>query len=328
MRISARFYRVSSIITVLMLAVLMLGNLPQALAANLSATNAPIVAGGTVVFSGGGFSPSEMLSVWTTAPNGDVAAKSQISADGQGQASYSLPTFGYAYGIWSLTLHGLSSGAEAIAAFEVISSQPVTPAPSPTPAPNPADAANVPQGGLNVEPKVAYAGQAVTISGSGFAPDELISLWDTSPQGSVYKLNAVRSDDNGNLIYVYGAKGPATGIWAITAHGQVSGVEKTGFLQVISNATVTAQLQLTPDKGDTNTQFTVQGKNFLPEETFSFWLTAPDNQVYPGFQGKTDANGSFSFTYSIPAYKPGSWAITANGRTSSRQVVAYFTLQN
>ena len=296
---------------------LLLFNPGAVLAANLSVTNAPLVAGQTVNFSGDGFTPNETLSAWTTDPNGWAAAVNSVTADGGGQISYTLDTLGHITGRWYLTLHGLSSGLEAITPFDLSAGRVTLPDPT-------SDSGPVPQGGLQVTPDSGYAGQVFQFSGSGFAVKEIIKLWETTPLGQAYALGEMYADDNGKLTYNYTGHGILAGIWAVTAHGMSSGLERVGYLRLLTKTEGVANLQVSPDHGNNTTFFEVTGTNFFAYETYSYWFTAPDGMTYGGGRGVTANDGSLSFHCFIPDGKIGRWSIAVKGLTSNRQVIGFF----
>lgn len=85
-----------------------------------------------------------------------------------------------------------------------------------------------------------------------------------------------------------------------------------------------------PGSGGPGTVFTVQGEGFSPNEGVSLWLTAPDTQVRPiETQPSADAAGSITgagIRFSSAGFTNGRWAITAQGISSGRAVVGYFTV--
>jgi hypothetical protein len=314
--------------------------LSPVLAANLSATNSPQLPGGIVYFSGDGFAPGEALDAIVTGPDGKSTAIKYGGADDQGQVAYSFNTAGCAIGRWYLTLRGQSSQIQATAFFDVVNnlSDP-TPTPggsipnpgttpgagSPTPGPTEAP---VPKGDLQVTPETTYAGQTVNITGGGFKPNEQVGLWETDPNKIANSLGFISSDADGNINYNYKSHGPAEGIWAVTAHGNTSGTEKSGFFRVRVTSDALPSIRLDPDHGNKDTLINVFGTNFFPSEIYTYWATAPDGQVYAGVQFPTLSDGSFYFLYNLPSNPlPGRWAITVQGLYSNRQAVANFTLE-
>jgi hypothetical protein len=292
------------------------------LAASLSATNASVVAGQPVNFSGDGFTPNETLSAWTTDPNGWPAAVSSLVADSDGHISYTIDTLGHIVGRWYLTVHGLSSKAEAIAPFDLLAGIITSPDPNPT-----ADPASgpVPQGGLQVTPDTGPIGQVFQFSGSGFAVKEIIRLWETTPLGQAYKLGELYADGDGKLSYTYTGHGVIAGIWAVTAHGMTSGIEKVGYLRLITKTEGVASIQVSPDHGNSTTLLEVTGSNFLASETYSYWATAPDGMTYDAGRGLIATDGTLSFHFFMPDTKVGRWSITVDGLSSKRQAIAFFT---
>lgn len=90
-----------------------------------------------------------------------------------------------------------------------------------------------------------------------------------------------------------------------------------------------AKGNLTPAVGLVGQTFTFSGSGFRSKENVSFWLTAPGGAVYafdaPIESDKNGAIGPFSFV--IEEGDPlGTWAFTAQGVKSERNVVAYFVV--
>jgi hypothetical protein len=280
------------------------------------------IVGTTLTFNVDGFQAGESINTWTTDPNGFALAQPGTTADSAGKATYSLSTLGYMTGHWNLTFHGQTSKHDVIKSFDLVTNIPPEPgASTPTPAPS----TDVPQGGLTVSPNTGYSGQTFQVTGSGYAPREQISLWDVSPLGQVNKIDLLLySDLNGNVSYSYAKSSTTAGIWAITLHGLTSGVEKTGFLRLLTQVSDVASVTLSPDHGAAGTVFTANGKNFFNNEPYSYYLSAPDNSVYAGKTATTNGDGTLSFTFGFPSAQPGRWAITVTGITSRRQVVVYF----
>lgn len=312
--------------------------LSTALAANLAATNSPQLPGGIVNFTGDGFGANEILDAIVTGPDGKTLAIKYGNSNDQGQVFYSFNTDGCATGRWYLTLRGQVSKTEATTFFDVtldLSAPTPTPGggPAPTPVPGggavptPTPAAP-PQGSMQVTPGVDYAGQLFNITGSGFKVRETVVLWETDPNKVVGTLPSITSDDQGNITYNYQSHGPTAGIWAVTAHGQTSGVEKTAFFRVLTTASALPDVRLDPTQGNSGTAINVYGTNFFPSETYTYWATGPDGTVYGGVRFIALKDGSLYFLYNLPNATPGRWAITVHGIYSNREAVAYFISSN
>ncbi|HEX2915266.1 MAG TPA: hypothetical protein VH186_31165 [Chloroflexia bacterium] len=293
------------------------------LAASATAQPAPQVAGQPVTFSATGFTPGEPVSAWTTSPDGTAAALPQLTADNSGSVSFGLSTLGFVSGQWYVTLHGIRSALEAIAPFQLVDSLPDSPAPTPTP---PVDSQAVPQGGLQVSPSSGFVKQIFQLSGSGYAPGEKISLWQTSPLGEANSLGTIYSDPHGNFSYTYQSYISISGLWSITAHGLISGTEKSGYFLINSaeQGEVSASASISPNHGYSSSGITVNGVNFLPSETYSYWFTGPDQRVYAGGRATTNADGTLSFKCNLPDSTTGQWVITIHGLQSNRQTQVTF----
>ncbi|MBC8159802.1 MAG: hypothetical protein H7Z42_01170, partial [Roseiflexaceae bacterium] len=85
-----------------------------------------------------------------------------------------------------------------------------------------------------------------------------------------------------------------------------------------------------PSSGGPGTVFSVQGEGFAPNEGVSLWLTAPDSQVRPiEPRPAADAAGSISgasIRFSSAGFANGRWAVTAQGLSSGRTSVGFFTV--
>jgi len=199
--------------------------------------------------------------------------------------------------------------------------------PIPTVTPTPLPAATT----LRANPAQVYGGQSIQITGGGFTPNETLKIWETAPDTTTTGLIDIKSDSRGDIDYTYHSHGPLAGVWSITAHGMVSGVEKvaTFALTDYSPAGQEATLKLSRTHGTINDSIDLHGSNFNPDEPYTFWVTAPDGKVYAGEQDSDDRNvsnhGEVNLTYTLPAAKPGQWAFTVYGLFSKRQAIAYFT---
>lgn len=178
---------------------------------------------------------------------------------------------------------------------------------------------------LTVSPLTDYAGQPFQITGSGFAPNEEVKLWETDPQTTVNALPAIKSDANGNINYTYKSHGPLAGRWAVTFHGMTSGVQKVAYLTLVDFVNGTAMINVGPQHGDTNSVIEVHGANFFPGEPYYYHWTAPDGTDQPGHRQYVLHHGEFRFHTQVLTAKPGTWTLTVTGLWSGRQATATFT---
>ena len=91
-----------------------------------------------------------------------------------------------------------------------------------------------------------------------------------------------------------------------------------------------AGVRLSPGSGGPGQVFTVQGEGFQAGEAVALWVTAPDTQVRPIDQ-RAYADGSGSITssavrFSTGGFANGRWALTAQGVSSGKALVGYFTI--
>ncbi|GAB4203791.1 MAG: hypothetical protein OHK0022_28340 [Roseiflexaceae bacterium] len=92
-----------------------------------------------------------------------------------------------------------------------------------------------------------------------------------------------------------------------------------------------AALRVTPATGPTGQIFSVAGEGFLPGETVSLWLTAPDGAVR-AIQRQLDADDKGSISAAglrfatDGSFRAGRWRITAQGVSSGRAAIAAFTI--
>ncbi|MCL5256943.1 MAG: hypothetical protein M1319_03990 [Chloroflexi bacterium] len=167
-----------------------------------------------------GFSANEQVGVWWNAPDGTIIRsvnEETRSVDGNGRligATWS--TTGDMPGIWSLVVHGITSGHTAVVYYEISSANTNVPAASDIPAPVNA----------TIGPNTGVAGTLFKTSFSGFKPGEPVGYWFNSPEGVA--LEAVNQgvnwvNDDGVLDNVTGSSGMEPGLWSCVVQGIISG---------------------------------------------------------------------------------------------------------
>ncbi|GAB4206586.1 MAG: hypothetical protein OHK0022_33840 [Roseiflexaceae bacterium] len=88
-----------------------------------------------------------------------------------------------------------------------------------------------------------------------------------------------------------------------------------------------------PPAGTTGQTFSFEATGFNPDEQIAVWATAPGGEVL-GYDGSITANSqgvvpAGTIGFSTDGETPtGTWAITAQGRDSGAQAIAYFVLLN
>lgn len=182
-------------------------------------------------------------------------------------------------------------------------------------------------------------------AGTGFTAGELISLWATTPDGGTTPIDGTMADSTGNFSVEVSF--PSAGTWAVTAHGQTSGVEvvstyavgDTGALPTsatqpgIPGTTLPAQGSgsVTAPDGSTYPQVAVgapvafTGTGFTAGEPLAFWQTAPDSTT-AAILGSQNSNTTGGFTASVSFATPGFWQVTAHGLTSGHEVIGRYVV--
>jgi hypothetical protein len=181
--------------------------------------------------------------------------------------------------------------------------------------------------------------------GTGFTAGELISFWATTPDGGTTPLDGTVADTNGSFSIEVSF--PSAGTWAVTAHGQTSGVEVISTYAVsgtgappasttapgIPGTTLPAQGSgsLTASDGSTYPQVAVgapvtfTGTGFTAGEPLAFWQTAPDSKT-AAILGSQNSNASGGFTAGVSFTTPGFWQVTAHGINSGHEVIGRYVV--
>jgi hypothetical protein len=193
--------------------------------ANVGALNAaptveiePTTTPGAYKFRARGFYDEEGISFWVTGPNGQVQGigdNKETDSRGRLTIERTLPRH-FQPGRWAITAHGQRSRREAIGYFEL-----------PYRAPNAV---------VLVTPAQVPTTSAMTIAGSGFGRNDVVSFWFTAPDGrTIPGANLVQATHSGDFTFPY-LLGPSAqvGTWTVSAYGMKSdhfGVAVFEFIQ-------------------------------------------------------------------------------------------------
>jgi hypothetical protein len=294
---------------------------PATTASNvLPAGTLPSGIGAPVSFSGSGFTASEQIALWETAPDSTVTPLTAIQADTTGAftTSVTFPTAGN----WQVTAKGVTSGVQVIGSYAVGTTS-VTGLPATAPVSS-TTAGVLPPGTLS-----AGIGTPVTFSGSGFTANEHISLWETGPDSIVTPLSGTGTDSTGafNVSITF----PTAGNWQITAQGLTSGVQVIGHYAVGTTGATSSSVVPTNGGGFSpvppvalGAPVTFSGSGFNGGETIKLWDTAPNAIVTPLSDVAADSSGRFTATVTFPDV--GNWQITAHGIVSLHEVIGRYTI--
>jgi len=171
-----------------------------------------VASGSTLTISASGFTSGERLSTWASSFRGTVYPTSGTTADSNGKATIGIHVRRFwEPGWWAVTVHGISSGREAITTFQIM--------PSP------------PNGSIDVSPTSARPGMMVNFHGTGFNANDSVQAWVTAPNQTVSPLNCTTtgSETTCNNLTVSATgevwfsftvpAGAQTGTWYVTAYG-------------------------------------------------------------------------------------------------------------
>lgn len=168
----------------------------------------------------GGFQPGERVGVWWNAPDGTIIRsvnEETRPVDGKGQlAGATWSSAGDMPGIWSLVVHGIGSGHEAVVYYEVTGATAGTPAFDGIPDPVSA----------TISPSIGPASTLFKTTFSGFSPNEPVGYWFNTPEGVAQEavnrgVNWV--NDDGVLDNFTGSSGMEPGLWSCVVQGIQSG---------------------------------------------------------------------------------------------------------
>jgi hypothetical protein len=309
--------------------------------------NARVIAEADQTFriEGEGFRPGERVRFLLSSPECEcrpTTLEPQPLADVNGSISYAQVRFNtrdYARGRWYLTAQGQTSNRAGIAQFFVGVAPPVGQ-----------------PGGVFVgtTPQTAGFGQAVIVQGSGFQPNEPVSLWLTAPDQSVRGIpESPTADGSGSIsganIRIAIDTTFRVGTWFITAQGRSSGRQAIGTFRVEAGAPPPAQRpgdparlgilihnelrvsgagSITPLAAPPGAGFVFNASGFDPNEKVGVWLTRPAGAgVEPIDERLVQRKGSsVRVAFRVDRDQQGIWTVTAQGASTGRAVTAPFKL--
>ncbi len=285
--------------------------------------------GTTFVITCIGFDPNEMVTAWTTEPDGQVTPAPGGKTDKHGTFSLAFTSqFGgisVALGQWAVTVRSAKTGLTMIGRF------------------------NVSGGTEGVKGALLTADSTGFVTGMGFLPGEPVSVWVEFPNGdcsgnwagippigiSTLPFGTVTADADGVIQFQFSvSKYLCRGTYHIVARGVKSGIGGEIFLtQVNVNVTESAVLTVTPTNAFIiGSHLVFEGTGYGAKEPVSCWETTPQGAALPIGSVTADASGSFSigFTtglFGIVGEGPiGEYAMTCKGGVTGATGIARFTL--
>jgi len=271
---------------------------PSGGATTLTIAPASSTRGGAVSVSGGGFTPNEAVDLTIDGVSTPLAT---LHADAAGVLPATTITIPYAatVGARTLTARGTTSGKTATAALTL----------------------NAVTATLTVVPASSTRGGSVTVSGSGFAAGETITV----TIDDVATPLAVAHADNAGLLPVTPVTIPYTatvGARTLTATGAVSGRKAMAPLTLTA---VVATVSLVPATTNRGGLLTVSGANFAAGEAITITadgVITPLATITATAQGLVPPTG-VSVPYTLAA---GPHTLRLTGATSGRVATAPFTV--
>ncbi len=245
--------------------------------------------GTSISFTGSGFAPNETVAVTF---NGNAIASATASSTGAFSYSYT-PSLTATNASFVFT--GETSGASNKIAIGI--------------APYAAY--------LQLSTYYAQGGSPITISGTGFAPNETVTLKDNGVTFGSTSANTSGSFSYSGVI-PFGAAGPTT----LNAIGTSSGASAAA---TITLAKVYTNLQLGSYAGAPGSAVDFIGSGYLPNEMLS--LTSDRTGATPVYTFQADAAGNFNNSgYSIPvSWTGGPLVLTVSGNHSfSTTSITYY----
>jgi hypothetical protein len=170
----------------------------------------------------------------------------------------------------------------------------------------------------------------VVVAGAAFAPGELVGLWLTFADGSVFGVDrediaaaadgtfAVRVTLDASLPvgrHTFSARGKSSGLGAAVAFMLLpgSGPSPTSGARLLVEPATVRQLETV----------VLNAHGFGANEAVSFWLTLPNGSVIGLGQVTADRTGTVAEPLTMPGWLPvGRYAVTARGHTSGATAIA------
>lgn len=265
----------------------------NAVQAGLSISPTSGVAGSRIAIAGRGFSGNERVAI---SVNGTLISALAADTAGNFTAALTLPaTVGT--GTLTITATGESSHKVAGASFSVTAAERIT---------------------LNVQGQQAgktvtiYSGGAFTLSGTGYGPNEVLTI---SVAG--HELQVIRADSQGNFanVKVTIPSSIAAGSQALVVTGQSS--HRAGTLGLSVVARPSASLTFTPSTFTPGKVVQIKGAGFQPGELVQIAIAGGSPFLTP----TADANGNFILNAVLPGgLSTGAVHITAIGAASHATV--------
>ncbi len=214
-----------------------------------------------------GFGPSETVEIRWDSETGPVLTRLTTSGNGSGSGSFTIP-LDSARGSHPITGLGTTSTVRAWSAVEVLALD------------------------VTVAPAAGSPRQRVTVSGSGFAPNETVDVfWD----GNTTPAENATADASGNATVVSSAPLMPTGDHPVKLKGRTSGRQGT------ARFTVVPSISLYPTSGPGGTVVTVKGRGWGRGATVGvYWNRTSSSSGVRVCNLTASSTGSFTCQFTVP----------------------------
>ncbi len=185
---------------------------------------------------------------------------------------------------------------------------------------------------ITIQPETAPQNSTITMTLSGFLPDEEVTIWQTLPDLSVNALGNIEVDNAGGAtVSLFVSSANPTGTHAFSARGNTSLREATAYLELTlgEGAAPSSRIQILvrAEIGPQGSTFTFTGNGYQPDEEVAIWINLPNDTVQGLGRVRTDVEGTFELTLSLgSSYPEGVYELTAFGLKSKLTGITPFEL--
>lgn len=189
---------------------------------------------------------------------------------------------------------------------------------------------------LTAAPANPRQNDTVTLTGAGFSPGEVVSVWITYPDYTVFGVAEIVTNGDGSFSYPYlpdflGATFTPTGRYTYTAFGQSSGREVYATIDVAIGAApgTSAGVVLTaePRRDTQGSYYVFSGTGYGTDEEVAVWLRYPDNHVEDLGRVTAGPSGRIEYVLYVGGAPVGHYAFTAQGLRNGGTGIAEFDVR-
>lgn len=273
----------------------------------------------SITLSLSGFRSEETVTLWQTFPDFSVVGLGEVDVDENGSATLSLfVSSANPVGTHSFSARGNTSRRLATATFDLTLGEG-----SPS-----SDGIQI-----LVRSEVAPQGNSFAFTGSGYAPDEDVSLWINLPPAAgnaVVDQGRVRTDRAGvfQATLELSSSYPE-GRYQLTAYGNESGLTGIVTFELMRGGAdlpreTDPTVRVSPARARQFEIVSIEGEHFGSDEKVSLWITLNDGRVVQVREIDTENDGFFAFDLDLRQFPVGRHELTAYGKTSTLRAVTSF----